>query len=96
MDVINGSPVSTADGNEAMIKLIPSKPITGSIPPETAFIQAHASNTGTLQFSFGEAIGANHMVLAAGDKHPPITVKLNEEHIRVKGSAAGQKFTITW
>jgi hypothetical protein len=96
MDVKNGSPVSTADANESMLKLVPSKPITGSISPETVFIQVDPANSGTLQFAFGEPVGADHLVLAAGDKHPPITVKLNEEYIRVKGSASGQKFMITW
>lgn len=96
MDVTNGKPNSTADASEVTLKLLASRTYSGSVPPELVFIQAHPDNSGTLQFSFGEAVGANHIVLAAGDKHPPISVPIGVDHIRVKGSGAGQKYTITW
>lgn len=96
MDVYNGKPFATPDGNEFLIKLIPSAAIAGAIRPETVFIQTNKGNSGTVQFSFNEPVTANHHVLAADEKHPPITVPLNEEYIRCKGSASGQYCTITW
>lgn len=96
MDVYNGKPFATPDDQEFLIKLIPSKAIAGAIPEETVFIQAAAGNSGTMQFSFNEAVNANHRALAADGKHQPITVPLNQDYIRCKGSAADQYATITW
>jgi hypothetical protein len=96
MDVYNGVPFATPDAAEFLIKLIPSKARSGALAEETVFIMANKANSGTVQFSFNEAITANHHVLAAGEKHPPRTVPLDQNYIRCKGSAIGQYSTITW
>lgn len=59
------------------------------------YIKVDDGNTGTIQFSVGVAVGANHHPWPAGSKFP-ITVRNGIKNLRAKGSAASQVFTITY
>lgn len=58
----------------------------------TALIDVPSTNSGTIQFSVGKAVGANQWAVPAGTRIF-LTFRNGQQNIHAKGSNAADKFT---
>jgi hypothetical protein len=88
----NGDKITSAGTTEVELEFNDDQ--VNTRPFQTVYITIDDANTGTIQFSVGTAIDADHKAWGAGAKIV-FTVRNGVKNLRYKASAASQSFVIT-
>ena len=91
--IVNNQKITSADASEVEVQFNAVAQATFPQPFQEVTIEADSANSGTIQFSVGEAIVAGHDTLAAGEKII-LTIRNGYQNLRYKASGAGQIFTV--
>jgi hypothetical protein len=88
-----GEKVTSAGTSEVVVQLNYVRPNVQN-GSQLIYVQLDPNNSGTIQFSVGEAIVAGHYAWPASSKFP-ITIKNGVANLRYKASASSQSFVVT-
>lgn len=88
-----GEKVTSAGTTEIIVQLNYVRPNVQN-GSQLIYVQLDPANSGTIQFSVGEAIVAGHYAWPASSKFP-ITIKNGIANLRYKASATSQSFVVT-